>query len=145
MKKYVFLLVTIFMFGACAQKELDKDTISEAVRAVIDRQETAWNNHDIEGFMTEYWNSDSMSFQSGNQRLYGWDALLQRYKTKYAGEKMGRLTFSDIEIVVLNEDFVYALGRWKVETEEETNDGVYTILFKRFPDGWKIIHDHSSG
>ena len=120
------------------------DGITAAVRDAIDRQETAWNNHDIEGFMSDYWRSDKMSFQSGNQRLYGWDTLFQRYKTNYAGEKMGRLTFSDIEVVVLSDNFAYALGRWKVETDEETKDGVFTILFKRFPDGWKIIHDHSS-
>jgi len=70
--------------------------------------------------MSDYWRSDKMSFQSGNQRLYGWGTLLQRDKTNYAGEKMGRLTFSDIEVVVLSDNFAYALGRWK------------------------IIHDHSS-
>ncbi len=129
---------------ACSQPGLDVEAIQNEIQNIILRQKTAWNAHDIEGFMADYWKSENMTFQSGNNRLKGWETLLTRYKTNYAGEKMGKLTFSDIEIYVLNKNIVYALGRWKVEQEESVNDGVYTIILKRFPGGWKIIHDHSS-
>jgi len=133
-----FLLVSCMLFGTDIKK------IKEEIRMVIDRQQNAWNAHDIEGFMADYWKSKDFTFQSGDHRLYGWETLLNRYRTNYAGEKMGQLTFSDIQICVLSEDSAYALGRWKVEQGNTKSEGVFTIIFRRFPEGWKIIHDHSS-
>lgn len=144
MKRLIPVLLILILAVSCVRPELDINAIKEHILSAINRQEKAWNAHDIEGFMADYWNSEELTYQSGDKRLYGWQALLKRYKTNYAGEKMGKLTFSDIEVYVLNSDFAYALGRWKVEQDEEVKDGVYTIIFKRFPNGWKIIHDHSS-
>lgn len=133
-----FWIVSIPLWGSNDAK------IKEEIRSVIERQQEAWNAHDIEGFMADYWKSEDFTFQSGDRRLYGWETLLNRYRVRYAGEKMGRLTFSDLKICVLSPDYAYALGRWKVEQRDSVSEGVFTIIFRRFPEGWKIIHDHSS-
>jgi len=138
----LFLVVMIFM--SCSSKTLDRESIQESIFSIIKKQQTAWNDHDIQGFMADYWRSEEFTFQSGDQRLYGWKELLKRYQTSYAGEKMGKLTFSDIQIKVLSIDSAYAIGRWKVEQDDTSKNGVFTIIFKRLPSGWKIIHDHSS-
>jgi len=137
-----FLVLIVFM--SCSSEKFDKESIQDTILSIIKQQQTAWNNHDIQGFMADYWHSEDLTFQSGGQRLYGWDKLLKRYQTSYAGEKMGELTFSDTQIKVLSPEYVYALGRWKVEQDNNTKSGVFTIIFKLFPSGWKIIHDHSS-
>lgn len=145
MKKNILFLTMIgFLLVSCTLFGTDVKKIKEEIRSVIDRQQNAWNAHDIEGFMADYWKSEEFTFQSGDLRLYGWETLLDRYRTNYAGEKMGRLTFSDIQICVLAEDYAYALGCWKVEQGGIKSEGVFTIIFRRFPEGWKIIHDHSS-
>lgn len=141
MKK--FLILILIPFVSCTQSRLEVGRVQDEIRSVIDRQENAWNDHNIEGFMSDYWKSDEMTFQSGNNRLEGWEVLLNRYKTNYTGEKMGKLTFSDIKIEVLTNDYAYVLGRWKVEQRDSVKEGLYTIILKRFPDGWKIIHDQS--
>jgi len=143
MKKACLLCILIFLVS-WAQPKSNVTKIQDEIRSVIDRQQIAWNNHNIKSFMVDYWKSEAMTFQSANNRLKGWDTLLNRYKTTYAGEKMGKLTFSDIEIYVLSSDYAYALGRWKVEQEESAKSGLFTIILKHFPTGWKIIHDHSS-
>lgn len=143
MKKAYFICILIFLVS-WAQPKSNVTKIQDDIRSVIIRQEAAWNNHNIESFMADYWKSEAMTFHSDNNRLKGWETLLNRYKTTYAGEKMGKLTFSDIEIYVLSSDYAYALGRWKVEQSESVKDGLFTIILKHFPTGWKIIHDHSS-
>ena len=143
-KTGILLFVFLWIFLSCSQSRVEEGSIQDTINSIIERQQTAWNDHDIEGFMAHYRQSEDLTFQSGGQRLYGWETLLNRYKTNYAGEKMGTLTFSDIEIKVLSADSAYAVGRWEVKQEDTAANGVFTIIFKRFPSGWKIIHDHSS-
>ena len=117
----------------------------EKILGLMKAQEDSWNRGDFEGFMATYWKSDKMSFQSGNNRLYGWETLLDRYKTNYAGENRGLLTFTDLEITILEGGFAYAIGRYNLKYLSELKQGLFTLIFKEFNDGgWAIIHDHSS-
>ena len=118
--------------------------IEKEIKNVFDIQKKAWNEGNIEEFMAYYWKSDKLTFQSGDTRLNGWDALLARYKETYFGENMGKLEFSDFIIHILSEDAAYVLGRWKLKTKSWTRDGLFTTILKRMENGWKIIHDHTS-
>ncbi|MGQ9800190.1 MAG: YybH family protein [Candidatus Saccharicenans sp.] len=142
MKKYflvilIFWLCSLICYGAMNQAE-------QEILQVLESQKKAWNKGDLEGYMAYYWKSDELTFQSGANRVRGWDTLLERYKKSYSGEKMGRLDFSDIEVNVLGQDYAYVLGRWSVTVQDEKKCGVFTIILKRFPEGWRIIHDHTS-
>lgn len=117
---------------------------TDEIQKILEAQAAAWNAHDIEGFMASYWKSEDVTFQSGGNRYRGWQTMLDRYKTNYAGEYWGILTFSDLEIEILAPDAAYVLGRWKVEAREKPGQGVFTIILRKFPEGWRIIHDHSS-
>jgi beta-aspartyl-peptidase (threonine type) len=116
----------------------------EEIRNLLDVQVQAWNRGDLVGFMAFYWKSPDMTFQSGGRRLYGWDTLLERYRTEYAGEKMGTLRFEDLRIHILSESLAYALGRYRLRYPDSEAQGVFTIILRRLPEGWRIIHDHSS-
>lgn len=146
-KKLLFLLAVLLIFASALIFAHSVQNISEIrndIQTILARQKACWNEGNIEGFMEYYWKSQDFTFQSANKRLYGWDALLSRYKESYSGEKMGKLDFTDIEISVLSNDFAYVLGRWKLEFKDSARDGLFTIIFKRLPQGWRIIHDHSS-
>lgn len=123
---------------------IQKSEIEKEIKDIFEIQRKAWNEGKIEKFMAYYWNSDKLTFQSGDIRLEGWNALLSRYKETYFGENMGELEFSDLVIHILSEDAAYVLGRWKLKTESWTRDGLFTTIFKRMEDGWKIVHDHTS-
>jgi beta-aspartyl-peptidase (threonine type) len=118
-----------------------------AVREVLDSQVAAWNKGDLEGFMAGYWNSPQLSFFSGKERRHGWQDTLKRYRDRYQseGREMGKLSFSEIEIEALGPNTAWVRGRWKLETTKETPGGLFTLIFKKFPEGWRIVHDHTSG
>ena len=128
---------------ACTSRPTIPD-IEREIRRIMAEQTAAWNAGDFEGFMAGYWKSDRPTFQSGNTRRVGWQTLLDMYRTHYAGDKRGTLTFSDIEVKVLSEDMVLVLGRWNVITADDEKEGLTTLIFRRLTEGWRIIHDHSS-
>ena len=111
----------------------------------MDEQVAAWNRGDIDGFMKGYWDSPLMTFVSGDNVQRGWQETLDNYKRSYnTREKMGVLTFSELEIEVFSKDTAKVLGRWKVAHEPKDNQGRFTLIFRKFKDGWKIVHDHTS-
>ncbi|MCR4409604.1 MAG: nuclear transport factor 2 family protein [Candidatus Saccharicenans sp.] len=111
---------------------------------VLELQKEAWNRGDLEGYMAYYWKSDQLTFQSGANRVRGWETLMERYKEGYSGDRMGQLDFSDLEVKVLGRDYALVLGRWNVDIKGEKKGGVFTLVLKKFPEGWRIIHDHTS-
>lgn len=117
---------------------------SEEIKAVLKAQTAAWNARDIKGFMAYYWESKDLTFQSGSDRLRGWQTMLDRYQKNYSGEQWGKLDFSDLEITILGPEAAYVLGRWKVEGPGKSGRGVFTLVLRKFPQGWRIIHDHTS-
>ena len=143
MKKFLLIFLPVLLLS-CAQQKMDVAGIESEILELTNGQQAAWNAHDIETFMADYWNSEEMTFQSMNNRLKGWDSLLKRYETNYAGEQMGKLTFTDTEVKVLTPDYAYVIGRYNVEQPDGIKVGLYTILLKKIEGAWKIIHDHSS-
>lgn len=119
-------------------------TAEEQILEVLARQKGAWNRGDIEGFMAYYWKSTDMTFQSGNSRLEGWEALLERYRKNYSGANMGTLDFTDTVIRMLSAETALVLGRWKLGQESGGLEGLFTLILQRREEGWRIIHDHTS-
>jgi ketosteroid isomerase-like protein len=115
------------------------------IRAVLDAQAAAWNRGDIEGYMNGYDRSPNTEFVGGDSISRGWQTVLERYQQKYnSREKMGELTFSDLEINVVSKDAALVLGRWRLKRASDEPHGTFTLLFRKTKAGWRIVHDHSS-
>jgi ketosteroid isomerase-like protein len=111
----------------------------------MNEQTAAWNRGDIPGFMRGYWNSDKLVFVGSSGVTRGWQPTLDRYKKSYeTREKMGTLAFSDLEIEVLSKDAAVVLGSWSLARATDNPNGKFTLIFRKFKDGWRIIHDHTS-
>lgn len=123
------------------------DAGRQAIRKVLDDQEKAWNRGDLEGFLAGYWRSPDLSFFSGKDQTRGWRQTLERYRKRYQaeGKAMGQLAFTEVAIDVLSQDAAWARGRWSLTQGETKHGGPFTLIFKRLPEGWRIVHDHSSG
>ncbi len=127
-----------------AAPEQGASAIAE-IRSVLRVQQDAWNHGDIDGFMKGYARSRSTSFVSEDTVKRGWETVRDRYRKKYSDRaKMGVLTFSDLEIVPLSPDSAMALGRWKLQRANDRPHGRFTLIFRRLPEGWRIVHDHTS-
>jgi ketosteroid isomerase-like protein len=95
--------------------------------------------------MQYYWKSPDTEFVGAGGINRGWDAVLARYRKGYPDAKaMGQLSFSDLEIKMLCPDVAYAMGEFHLVREKDHPSGVFTVIVKKFPEGWRIIHDHST-
>jgi len=121
--------------------------VTSAVEKTLRQQEGAWNRHDLDGFMTGYWNSPDLTFFSGAKVTSGWQSTLERYRKTYQseGREMGKLEFSDLRIEPLGSDAAFVRGAWHLTMPDgNMPHGLFTLIFKKFSDGWKIVHDHTS-
>ncbi len=119
-----------------------------AIQKVLDDQQAAWNRGDLDAFMAGYWKSEDLTFFSGAHATSGWQAALDRYKKNYqgAGHEMGKLEFSNERIEMLGPETALVRGEFHLTMSDgKTPHGLYTLVFRKFPEGWKIVHDHSSG
>jgi len=136
------------------QKRLQPHRRAEReIRAVLEQQERAWNDFDIDRFMRGYWKNDSTIFASGGEASRGWNQMLSRYKKGYdTAEKAGQLQFDIHQIDFMGEGWAKVLGEWKLFPKDAKkavaappmSRGLYTLIFHRVPEGWKIVHDHTS-
>ena len=137
---FLFLLTVFSITGSAQNSKIESD-----IRAVMNDQVAAWNRGDIDGFMLGYWNSPKLTFVSGANVTRGWQPTRDRYKKSYDSRaKMGTLAFSDLEITVLSKDAAVVLGSWSLAREKDNPHGKFTLVFRKFKDGWRIVQDHTS-
>jgi ketosteroid isomerase-like protein len=138
-------IVALVVTALTSAQSKPKASTEAAIRAVLDAQAAAWNRGDVETYMDGYDRSPKTEFVGGDSITRGWQEVLDRYKKKYdSREKMGVLTFSDLEIQVLSADAALVLGRWRLQRANDQPHGVFTLLFRKTKAGWRIVHDHSS-
>jgi uncharacterized protein (TIGR02246 family) len=120
---------------------------SAAIRQVLEDQQAAWNQGDIDTFMRGYNNSPETTF-IGKTISHGYQPILERYKKAYATRAaMGILDFSDLDVKMLVEKYAVVTGKFHLaRTTAAGGDasGVFSLIFEHEPDGWRIILDHTS-
>ena len=136
-----YILIAVL---ACAAPEQTSTSVAE-IQSVLTAQQDAWNRGDIDAFMNGYARSASTVFVSQDEVSRGWETVRDRYQVKYSDRtKMGTLSFSEIEVTMLSPDAAVVLGRWKLKRENDEPHGRFTLIFKRLPEGWRIVQDHTS-
>jgi ketosteroid isomerase-like protein len=136
---------TLLVLLLSPARAADTAAVQSAVRAVLDQQVKDWNAGDLANFMRGYERSDKTRFASGGNVTLGWQAVMDRYQRTYADKAaMGTLTFSEPDITVISADTALAFGRWRLQREKDEPSGLFTLLFRKTPEGWKIVHDHTS-
>jgi len=128
----------------CAAPKQTLNSIAE-IQSVLSAQQEAWNRGDIDAFMNGYAQSASTVFISEDEVRRGWETVRDRYRIRYSDRvKMGELSFSDIEVTMLSTDAAVVLGRWRLKRANDEPHGGFTLIFKSLPEGWRIVHDHTS-
>jgi uncharacterized protein (TIGR02246 family) len=123
------------------------------IRDLMTAQTAAWNRGDIPGFMQTYENSPETTF-IGTQLRKGYQPILERYKQSYSNPaQMGTLTFSDIDVRLLpgacgKKELALVTGKFHLQRSEKgaatKDDGIFSLVWRKGPQGWKIILDHTS-
>ena len=141
---FVLLLLSV---AATASPPATTSAAEDEIRAVLNAQVTAWNRGNVKGYMQGYWNSPDLTLFSNGTTIRGWQEALDGYRKRYQakGEEMGKLEFSNVGILVLAPDAALARGRWRLSVSGGRQmQGLFTLILRKFPEGWRIVHDHSS-
>jgi ketosteroid isomerase-like protein len=129
---------------ACIEQEKARG-VDEDLRKLLTAQAADWNRGDIDAFMQGYWKSEETTFAGTSGISRGWQTVLDHYHKNYPDRAtMGHLEFSEIEITPLGNDAALILGRWHLNRDAGPVGGIFTLVARRFPEGWRIIHDHTS-
>jgi ketosteroid isomerase-like protein len=140
MKKLFTILAILLLQISYAQ---NKDV--KAIQSILDQQTKSWNKGDLDAFMVGYLQSDSLVFIGKAGPKYGYENTLANYKKSYPDTShMGKLHFDIVSIKPLNTDHYFVIGKWHLVRTVGNLDGIFTLVFKKTKDGWKIIADHSS-
>lgn len=144
--KSIFFSLSFILYSVLIHsQENDTPVWQQEVSSVLNAQMNAWNEGNVKGYMEGYWKSDSLLFTSGGKVQRGWQATFEKYTKSYDTKaKMGTLKFSGFEYYLLSSGSAWVFGKWELERSGDHPNGVFTLILKKFPDGWKIIHDHTS-
>ena len=149
--RFFTILVSLILLAAAGARARRGDQAEDrgddrfAITAVLSVQEDAWNNGDVDTFLQGYWRSPELTFSGSGGIARGWEGVRRRYKEHYPNrEAMGQLEFSGLETRFLGQDAALVLGHWHLTRQKGDVGGVFSLVFERFPEGWRIIHDHTS-
>jgi ketosteroid isomerase-like protein len=150
MARKVVLLVMLICFGRLIWAQSGDEA---KIRTALAAQTEAWSRGDVDGFMKTYEDSTETTF-IGKTLRKGYRPILERYKQGYATkEQMGTLTFNDLDIRLLpngcgKTEIALVTGKFHLERTERgdatKDDGIFSLVWRKSRDGWKIILDHTS-
>jgi ketosteroid isomerase-like protein len=144
----VFLFFASLMFVAAlfvSDSAFAAPDDADAIKSVLSTQQAAWNKGDIDTFMRGYWKSPNVRFISGDKITTGWNETLARYHQRYpTRDRMGQLTFSDLDVTMLGPESALVVGRWKLLRAGDTPHGVFSLTFRKIDGNWVIAVDHTS-
>ena len=142
LRRISLLILAATVFGSAAAAAAEP---TAEICEILHAQQRAWNRGDIDGFMSGYARSRSTIFLSEDTVTRGWQTVRDRYKKKYSDrDKMGTLTFSDLEITLLTPNSAIVIGHWQLERKVDKPHGRFTLVFRHLREGWRIVHDHAS-
>lgn len=134
--------------AACAAPRPGPGPAAAAIVAELDASAERWNAGDLDGFLAPYLNDPRTSFVTAGGVIRGLDTIEARYRANYwkDGAPAETLRFADVEVRPLGPDHAFAVGRFLLSDRSgaRTGEGHFTVVLARTPDGWRIVHDHSS-
>jgi beta-aspartyl-peptidase (threonine type) len=146
---FIVIFVALFTVDLRAPKlsaaSDEQETGRMAIAKILETQQNNWNQGNVDAFLEGYWRSADLTFSGSGGIARGWDGVLARYKKSYPDRaSMGQLDFSGLEFRFLDSDAALVLGHWHLARANGDVGGVFSLVWQRFPEGWRIIHDHTS-
>jgi ketosteroid isomerase-like protein len=137
--------IAILFVVACSSGHSFQPEDRTAITAVLETQQAAWNRGDLTAYMDGYAKIDNLIFTSGAKVRKGWQAAFDAYQKRYGKDpsSMGKLDFAITQIDPVGADGAVVLGTWKLDGPN-AGAGVFSLVWERRPEGWRIVHDHTS-
>ena len=135
-----FFIVFVLFYSISFAQTKDENL----VRNVLEIQQKAWNDGDLEKFMQGYWKNDSLKFVGKSGVTYGWTKMLAHYKKSYPDKAtMGKLNFTLLHLKPLSPQYYFVIGKWNLQRTAGNLEGHFTLLFEKINEQWVITVDHT--
>jgi beta-aspartyl-peptidase (threonine type) len=125
---------------------VDRAALTEQIQAQLDRSAADWNKGDLDGFMSDYAAESTTTYVDGRRARAGFDFIRGVYAPRFSsGARRDSLHFEELEVRPLSATLALVTARFILQRQNEiTASGPFTLVMERRPEGWKILHDHSS-
>ncbi|HYH16074.1 MAG TPA: nuclear transport factor 2 family protein [Flavisolibacter sp.] len=145
MKKYLLLLLFPVLLLSCAtvKRESTANMTNEIV-ALMNQSSQDWNAGKLDAFMSLYDTASTFMTSKGPIGLQGMRENYQ--KGFFDGDKPKQnLRYEDLVVRPLGNDHALLTGKFVLSGNGLSEKrGIYTLVFIRRGNTWKMLHDHSS-
>ncbi len=148
-RRFILVVLGLMIGSACSGSDdvaVDPAELQAAVDSLLRTSAAAWNGGDLDGFLLWYQRGAETTFIGSAGLLHGWEAIRQRYAPTFEpGAVRDSLRFEGLETRVLGGAYGLATARYVLfRGDSTTSTGAFTLVLEETPQGWRIIHDHSS-
>jgi ketosteroid isomerase-like protein len=121
----------------------------QAVVAAFDKLVAGIEHANVNEVMSVYWNNPQLALFNYNGTVTkGWDQVRKNRESSYPQIKDVKLEVREKSVYMMGRDGALVTCQWTqsqtYKGTPETVTGRMTLVFKRFAQGWKAIHLHSS-
>ena len=146
-----WLLLAALALG-CARPEprplptMDPGSLTGLLLRQFGQSAAAWNRGDLEAFMADYAPDTLPTFMSAGHLRRGFNFIRENYAPRFApGARRDSLRFEEFNVRPITAEFALVTARYILYRNGSTTaSGPFTLLMQHHPEGWKILHDHSS-
>lgn len=145
-----FLLAAVVAGAGCARSAPEATPSPAALGADLEEQfrrsARAWNSGDLAGFVADYARDSLTTYVGARAPVYGWATIRDRYALSFQpGAQRDSLRFERFAVRPLSPTLALVTARFILHRGDSvTASGPFTLVMERRPDGWKILHDHTS-
>lgn len=124
----------------------DRAALARLITAQLERSASDWNRGDLDAFLSDYAPESTTTFVDGHRSRAGIDFIRGVYAPRFApGARRDSLHFEEVEVRPLSATLAVVTARYVLQRHNDiTASGPFTLVMERRPEGWKILHDHSS-
>jgi len=129
-----------------ASPDADRAVLTRLLAAQLDRSASDWNRGDLNGFLSDYAPESTTTYVDGRRSRPGMTFIRGVYAPRFApGGKRDSLHFEELEVRPLSATLALVTARFILQRNGAiTSSGPFTLVMESRPEGWKILHDHSS-
>jgi len=140
------LILLTAALAACAAPAPAPPDPTPELEALLDQSARAWNAGDLDGFLVTYARDSATTFVTTRGPVYGFETIRGRYAARFEpGAERDSLHFTDFTVRMLGTDYVLSTARYVLmRGDSVTATGPFTVIWERRPEGWRMIHDHTS-
>ncbi len=124
----------------------DSAALTRLITAQLERSALDWNRGDLDDFLSDYAAESTTTFIDGRRAQQGIDFIRRNYAPRFApGARRDSLHFEEVKVRGLSPTLALVTARFILQRGAMvTASGPFTLVMERRPEGWKILHDHSS-